>query len=337
MFWGFRVVYVFGLLVVAGAFTLYFSVRMPWAYRRILAEPLTMLVVAVGGFVFAWNCVLPHHDREPLPPGVSVESPASLVESRNGTESPNLMSGAIWIESHDKEDEVDFYPATLGYVPPPFPNDGLRVLLSVSYERSVTEDVPIQLAVTLPTGAVDPKCSGPPQQKIECIPDKQRSAVDPNVAFVSRLIPGWKPSDRYLLVSGVVSRGSNYFTCFIDVRGTNGIVAAQTGSRARVVFPTFIYLGSLAQPVIVTGAGLPHGDDFTWSPRSLMPDMNVWLYNPADVSANASAAPITGVNEHADRRNDDLTFWAGIIFGVAGAAFIGFLQSVFSHFRPAAK
>ena len=220
-------------------------------------------------------------------------------------------------------------------LPPNFPTQPLkpgsvRAQVSVSYNRTITDDVPFEMYLDLPPGATLTSCTPPPEETVQCQPhepeqnplfNQKMSHVD-----VTGTIKAQQHTPQPSTNSGI--------SFFIDVSGVHGINFTTTRTRAKVQYPAVFFAGpSSFSPsyTVMSQALLSSPEDVSWSEQpsatgANLPSLVGWFVRYPSDSAKA-AVPLTGVRESVVRDDSTRTFWSGIALGIAGAFLVVFLQA----------
>lgn len=302
---------------------------------RYTAEPAVMLLVCAAGFYVGMRFLPRPDDDPPLPPRLQVTLPG-YIDDGNGWWAFNGLS---WTEVHYNPRQ----PA------PKLAPHNIRVGIEVNFakqdmgywESIKQQDSRIELEVDLPdTTKVVSGCEGlnsiyglknyNPSIKTGCYL-KQRDRKDPRAALRTK---------QYLQVVGVVRAGNTGIDFYFDVTGVDGLTLLTNRTRAAARFPSagphtkFPPMPRTFPPPpwsVAVVDDIPEVGKFTWAPRPAdeAEDAVGWEQK----SDNANASPITGVREDVIRADSHNEFLSGIAFGVGGAAFIGFVQSVFTGCR----
>lgn len=316
------------------------------AVKRIPAEPIVMLVLSIGGFILGAR-VIPPDDFDVVTAGqIAVEGPGAIKDAAGRVSLRSLT----WEEAHDNaiQPRVSSFGETNEPQLPVLPAHAIRARIDLSFNRPLISDAPVELHVDLPEKAVITQCySLDPHSSVDWH-WQDRPPNDILSIFMSAI--GVPLGNKYLQVNGTVPNGSHAILIAIDVTGVDGLSFASNRTRAKVLLPLLFTNGVTAdssnqtpnspgqEPGVTMVADLPATETYTWSRRPVIQKENseVWsqpLTNVRNSSDSGIPAPITGVREDVLRQDSRRDFWAGIVFGVAGAAVIGFIQSVFSAMR----
>lgn len=239
-----------------------------------------------------------------------------------------------WAETHGQE--LPFLSQTLSPVPK-IENGHTGILLVTQFTRKVVSDVAIDLAIELPNGATFNRC------------DRQFNSQKPpvcNVADLSKEEIASGSSDRVIKVAGLIGKGSDYFGMYVDIRDADGINFVETRTRVNARFPTLRPMAThgtreeidtwyLGIPDIELGTGvvLADADQVSWSDR---PSELTDSYAGWRVTTPAFGAPpgmVSGVKDQILREDADSNFWAGLWFGLAGAAALAAIEIAVAWWR----
>jgi hypothetical protein len=294
-----------------------------------LREPTVMLVLSIVGFLIGWWLIPPDDSDVTIAAQPVVEAPATVQDAKGSVP----LETVAWAETHDGEHQPQAVPRTKESPLPPLPAHSIRARIAVAFSRPVVNDVPVEINLDLPVPAIDVKCRGltPGAGCLEAFSD---SALRESFAPALR-VPVYR-----IQVGGKVNAHASYIAFAIDVKGIDGLGFSTNRTRAKVSFPGVVMKSptpsDAGQPLtIVTTAALPGAEKYSWTERPLGQNDNtaVWQYQASVSDSTGSKAPIAGVRDDVLRSDGRRDFWAGIAFGVAGAAVIGLIQSIYTAIR----
>lgn len=323
-----------------------------------------MFGVAIAGFAAgAWGIMPPDDQDPPATAQVIVEGPSAVEDSEGFAK----FQALTWAETHEGKYQPRAIP--FPFQEPRLPAlaaHTVRARVMYVLSRPIREDKPIQLHLDLPDEAKVTMCRSLFGGDVHGDwADRPRGDFDD---FLSSIF-GTQLKKKYYQVNGELKRGIPLVYFVIDVQGVDGLSMTYNRTRAQVRFPEVLYsdfgvgTSGKGQKADSSGAnqradnadqdqqgqtpdknrkmgvilteGLAQPEKYTWSqrPYDQQDASDSWdqSYSSDNGNDNASDAPITGTRDDVLRNDSRQEIWAGIVFGVAGAAAIGFLQSVFAR------
>ncbi|WP_156675752.1 MULTISPECIES: hypothetical protein [unclassified Mycobacterium] len=220
----------------------------------------------------------------------------------------------------------------------------IRTRVWVEFLGPVKEPTQVRVAVAVPDGAKSVGC--------QSVPDTLKCGdigPYPNVAI------DWTPN-RFRTVEGVLPVGAKGFGITVDFTGIKGLAFGVAGGRAKVRQPQLLTTDGYWWPEsrehqlrfplrVRTVVTFHRAERLNWNQRpdagqekldgsppqrsddSIAPSEDVvsWFYDlPAeDISL---PAPVYGIDQSVVDSDTGKSFWQGIVFGVAGSAFIVAMQ-----------
>lgn len=307
-----------------------------WRWLRRNAEPVVMLAISIAIAGVGWWWYPPYDRDPPLPHVLGVKLPGYV----NDGEGYWPFTDLTWSEIHAAamQDKKALPPHTI------------RVSIMASYNKPMdywhsvySKDDPIEIDVDLPDHAEVINCHGAtdqfgltgdnPSRHTRCA-----TKVRPH-RYLSPL-----QTKRYLEVKGSVNGGMWQMSFYFDVKGVDGLSISTNRTRATVRIPRARPWSQSPAPVrypLETFSEsvidyVPAVGKVTWSPRpSDEADDGVGWTQKSD--NNAGNTPITGVKEDVLRGDHNREVQVGILFGLAVAALIGIVQSIFSARRERSR
>jgi hypothetical protein len=301
-----------------------------------------MVILTAAGFL-AGHHFYPERDVDTgAPSRLTVEVPAYVDESSKG----GSLVGMTWFETHwDKPHAGKTMPYDVS----------VDVIVSFKKGDAANWDSirrkasRIEISVDLPDGAEVTECRGNPgflpysREETEC--ETKNRSMDPNQASAA--------TRRYLLVKASVGdlaiggkgpddSAAAGFT--FGVKGLRALTLSANRTRAVVEVPSLKpreHLEALRNPVsrpfnvVLSEFGTDDLGKYNWSLRPVMISGPLALWRQRADDDNG--APIAGAREDLIREDSQNEFLAGIAFGAAGGALIGFFQSLFSGWRERRK
>jgi hypothetical protein len=258
-----------------------------------------------------------------------VEAPAAIQDAEGSVS----LQTVAWAETHDGAHQPQVVPRAKELPLPALPAHSIRARIAVAFSRPVVNDVPVEINLDLPVPKVNVACH-------DLTPNAGCVEAISNAALKGGFAPALHIPVYRTQVEGKINAHSSYIAFAIDVKGIDGLGFSTNRTRAKVSFPGVVMKSPTpsdsGQPLtVVTTAGLPGAEKYSWTERPLGQDDNsvVWDYQASVSDSTGSKAPIAGVRDDVLRRDGRRDFWAGILFGVAGAAVIGFAQSIYTAIR----
>jgi hypothetical protein len=310
--------------------------------KRTLAQlaVLAMLIgiALIGGFQ------LKPTDDQPKPLAASVME-VQVPVSIQGDYGLAQLNSVVWTEARgEKIPGYESFPWATQISDPA--KDTTRIVMMAQYVTNWANGAKWNGAFDLPDGAKLEQCIAPPG--FTCLESPSNAPMDQgrskNVVSIGGAFPHFPPNSQD------PGNGTNGIVVVADISGLPGMTMSRSHTRTTIQPPTvYPYLPpDISQadrgPVTVVEQALfKRAADMTWSMAPALSganngvnmngfhkqlpvgDVATWAYQMSGPSPLATP-PITGTDESAI--NDDAThlFWSGIIFGVAGAAVITFVQ-----------
>jgi hypothetical protein len=314
-----------------------------WRWLCRYSEALLMVVLTGGTFAAAILWTLPPDDVDtPLPAGLHVSAPAFV----NDTQGWWPLTRATVAEAHDDG---------VGSVTPRVAAGTVRLQFTAEYGKpgmgdllksELSQNAPVSLEIDLPDSStvVAFQDSSEELKRLNPYgpPAKTTWQVKDRPLTKDRL---WYPTKRYLAVQSVVPQSTNGVTFSFDVKGVNGFIFLTNRTRVTALIPWISIYGS-APPMPRTLPTLTYEEKMlglirdaqkiNWSVRPNLEAGDGVMFSQQSTTITqtpVAATPITGVRDDVLRADHTREIWAGILFGVAGGAFMGIFQSVFAAWR----